>query len=407
LASRKALAFTDGPKGDNSLRGLLAIGFGHLALETLNNFLPILYPALVERLGLSYTQVGLIVLAHSAMGSFPQPLVGWLTDRRGGRWMAWACIAWLGVWAAGAGFTWSFGSLLVCAAMMGLASAVYHPVGASGSSAVIPDRPGAATSVFSVLGSTGAALSPVLVTWLMGQNGSQATIWLLPIGLLSGLALWRLLPPMRPRVRSEVATQTAGETRRDSILRLALVIGVSIGQAWFIRILRSYTPLLFVARGLDEAAASYVLFIISIVGAVGTVVGGVLLDRIGPTRVLILAWSLAVPSAALFYHAFGAYTFVLAGVVGFLTCMTFPVLIVLASQAWRRRPALSNGLTLGIGWGSAGLGVTLAGMIADRYGLLVAMDASLIPAGLVALLGCVLHLILRRREARGDEAQVG
>jgi len=404
LASGKVVRSTPRPREVNPLWGLLAIGFGHLALETLGNFLPILYPSLVDRLGLSYTQVGLIALGHSVAGSFPQPVVGWLADRKGGRWMAWTCIAWVGIWAAGVGYAWNFATLLLCASLMGLASAVYHPIGASGGSAVMPRKPGAATAVFSVLGSIGAALSPVLVTWLVGRNGPPGTVWLLPIGLLSGLTLWQFLPPMRPKPRSEAASRTASEARRASLLALGLVIVISMGQASFIRILRSYTPLLFAARGLDEAVASYVLFIMSICGAVGTVVGGVLSDRVGPTRVLMLAWSLVVPVAALFYRASGAYTFILASVVGFLSCMTFPVLIVLASRVWGHRPALGNGLTLGIGWGSAGLGVTLAGMLADHSGLLVAMDASLVAAGLVAVSGLALHVVLTREGAVGGVA---
>ncbi len=36
---------------------------GHFALELAHGFLPVVYPLLQERMGLSYTQIGLVALA--------------------------------------------------------------------------------------------------------------------------------------------------------------------------------------------------------------------------------------------------------------------------------------------------------------------------------------------------------
>ena len=76
--------------------------------------------------------------------------------------------------------------------------------------------------------------------------------------------------------------------------------------------------------------------------------------------------------------------------------MTYPLVIVLANRVWSHRPALATGLTLGIGWGSAGLGVTAAGAVADRYSLLTALNTALVPAGLVVLFALFLHVPIVR-----------
>ena len=382
------------------LLGLSAIAFGHLALEACNNFLPILYPTIVNRLGLSYTQVGLIALVHGAFGSFPQPFLGWVADRTGGRVLGWASLAWLGIWAAAVGFTQGYAILLVCVSLMGIASAMYHPVGAAGASEVFPHRPGAATSIFSLGGNIGAALSPVIVAALVSRNGMRGTAWLLPVGLVSSLILWRYLPSLRPRSASNSSVRNPVEVEKGRIVLLCLVIAISTSQAWFTRILGTYTPLLFAARGQQETTVSLILFVISICSALGTIAGGLLSDRVGPTKVIPFAWILAVPAAALFFRASGGYTFPLAGTLGFLTGMTYPLVIVLANRVWPHRPALATGLTLGIGWGSAGLGVTAAGAVADRYGLLTALNTALLPAGLVVLFALFLHVAIVRGGAQ-------
>ena len=380
----------------NLLLGLSAIAFGHLALEACNNFLPILYPTIVDRLGLSYTQVGLIALVHGAFGSFPQPLVGWVADRAGGRVLGWASLAWLGVWAAAVGFTQGYAALLVCVSLMGIASAMYHPVAASGASEVFPRRSGVAISIFSLGGNIGSALSPVIVVALISRNGLTGTAWLLPVGLFSSLVLWRYLPSLRPRSASSPSVKSPVEIDKGRIVHLCLVIAISTSQAWFTRVLGTYTPLLLAARGQRETTVSLVLFVISVCSALGTVAGGVLSDRIGPTKVIAVAWILAVPAAALFFRASTGYAFPLAGAIGFLTGMTYPLVIVLANRVLSRRPALATGLTLGIGWGSAGLGVTAAGALADRYGLLTALNTALVPAGLVVLFALFLHVLISR-----------
>ena len=382
------------------LLGLSAIAFGHLALETCNNFLPILYPTIVNRLGLSYTQVGLIALVHSAFGSFPQPFLGWVADRTGGRVLGWTSLAWLGIWAAAVGFTQGYALLLVCVSLMGIASAMYHPVGAAGASEVFPHRPGAAISIFSLGGNIGAALSPVIVAALVSRTGMRGTIWLLPVGLMSSLILWRYLPPLQSRSASKLPVKSPVEIDKRRIVHLGLVIAISTSQAWFTRVLGTYTPLLFTARGQKETAVSLILFVISICSALGTIAGGVLSDRIGPTKVIPVAWALSVPAAALFFRAPGVYAFPLAGAIGFLTGMTYPLVIVLANRVWSHRPALATGLTLGIGWGSAGLGVTAAGAVADRYGLLTALNTALVPAGLVVLFAFFLHVLIVRGDAQ-------
>ena len=61
---------------------------------------------------------------------------------------------------------------------------------------------------------------------------------------------------------------------------------------------------------------------------------------------------------------------------------------------------MATGLALGIGWGSAGLGVTAAGALADRYGLLTALNMALIPGGLVVLFALVLRFLLVRRRVQ-------
>ena len=77
---------------------VLLIAFTHFALELHHNFLPVVYPLLIERMGLTYSQIGTLALAVSISGALTQPLFGYLSDRWDARVMVVGSIGWIGLW---------------------------------------------------------------------------------------------------------------------------------------------------------------------------------------------------------------------------------------------------------------------------------------------------------------------
>src|SRR5690606_35795387 len=57
------------------------MSLAHLILEAGFNFLPVTYVLLIPKLGLTYGQIGTLVLMSSLAGTITQPLFGWLSDR--------------------------------------------------------------------------------------------------------------------------------------------------------------------------------------------------------------------------------------------------------------------------------------------------------------------------------------
>ena len=55
--------------------------FAHFSLEAVSNFLPILYPVMVNQKGLTFTQIGTITLLATLGGTLPQPLFGIVANR--------------------------------------------------------------------------------------------------------------------------------------------------------------------------------------------------------------------------------------------------------------------------------------------------------------------------------------
>ena len=144
------------------------MSLAHLILEAGFNFLPVTYVLLIPKLGLTYGQIGTLVLAASLAGTITQPIFGWLSDRGDPRHIVIASLVWGGVLMGLVGFMPSYGALAVLLVLAALGSAAFHPPAAALSSMTEARNRGRAMSLFSVGGNLGAALSPALVGLALG-----------------------------------------------------------------------------------------------------------------------------------------------------------------------------------------------------------------------------------------------
>ncbi|MDP9365376.1 MAG: MFS transporter, partial [Chloroflexota bacterium] len=159
---------------------LLTLMLGHFTNDMLGGTLPLLLPEMKERFGLSNAAVGLVPLAYTGMASLTQPLFGFFSDRYGRRWFASAALLWGASFVALYGFAPSYPIFLAFAALAGVASGAYHPLGASNAALVSDDRyKNVAMSLYTVGGTSGFALGPLVAVGLLALFGMRGTVLLL------------------------------------------------------------------------------------------------------------------------------------------------------------------------------------------------------------------------------------
>src|SRR5437868_3075117 len=99
----------------------------HLATDFAGGALPALIPFLRERFSLSYTLVGVLVLASQASSSLIQPLFGLWSDRRGAMWLLPAGIALAGVGIALTADAPSYWLIVLLVLASRIGNAAFHP----------------------------------------------------------------------------------------------------------------------------------------------------------------------------------------------------------------------------------------------------------------------------------------
>ncbi|MCH7664041.1 MAG: MFS transporter, partial [Chloroflexi bacterium] len=236
--------------------GTYLTALGHMTLEFSHNFLPVVYPALIVTMGLTYAQVGTMALVSGLGATVLQPLFGYLSDRWEPRVMIQASVAWIGTLLGLTGFMPTYGLMLLVVGVGALGSAAFHPAGASLSSKGAGRRRGSALSVFSVSGNFGSALSPIIVGIAVAWFGTRGTGVVIPIAVAMGLYLaMRFRQAGKGKSASTNTEEEKHTARNESKMALALIVLAVATRSWVQGSLITYLPEWLQGQGYSLGAA--------------------------------------------------------------------------------------------------------------------------------------------------------
>ncbi len=353
---------------------IFPVALSHLGLELCQNFLPLLYPLLIESMGLNYTQIGTLALMGSVFGSLIQPLFGLLSDRWDPRLIVVLSIAWSGTIMGLVGLLNRFELLLVTVALGALGSAAFHPAGATLAATGSLKRLGTSLSIFSVGGNIGAALSPLLVGAGLAMFGLNGSTLLIPVALLIAVLLFQYFRLMDFRLPAGAARSQSPSVKPRSWLPIGLIILIVAARSWFQGSLVTYLPEWLQSQGQSLETAGLMLSILLISYSVGSVTGGTLSDRIGRLPIVFVSLTALSLLHWLLLNSSGLLQLVWIPLIGMMIGSTFPVVIVMAQEVWPNSVGLASALVLGLGWLPSGLGSWVLGIIADRTTLTAALS---------------------------------
>jgi FSR family fosmidomycin resistance protein-like MFS transporter len=382
-------------------RALATLMLGHFTVDMYVGVIPMLYPLFRDKFDLSLETVGYVSLAYGGAASLSQPLFGVLADRRGTRFVGLALL-WTAATFALLGFVPSFAALIALAALSGLGSGLYHPLGALNARAVIDERErNTAMSVYVTGGTLGVASGPLVgaaILWALGLHGT--ILMAIPGALICVVMLrqGRVIAERVPRrVRGSAIT-----VQPVPLAVMGVIIGMMMLRAWTIAGVQTFLPTWYSELGYGRLMQSGLVTTLLISTALGTVGSGTLADRFGRRLPLILSSFLSVPTILLFAQFPGPWAFVTAALMGFLAASTLPLLLVIAQELMAGRAGLASGLIMGLGFAMSAIGMPITGRIGDEWGLQDAMRFQATIGAATFVLAWLLPTEGRIRELRGE-----
>src|SRR5213594_3166395 len=273
-------------------RAVLATASGtHFVHDGFSDILYVLLPIWAQEFRLSLAQVGLIRTAYTAaMASFQIP-AGLLAERWGERRLLAAGTALtacgfitIGAWAGG------FASLLGLLLIAGLGSGVQHPLSSAlVSKAYETGARRAALGTYNFSGDLGKVAVPATVAFAATVAGT-ATYGVL--GLVAALAIVLLLARLATSGASEIAARAPGYAAngwgiRDARGFQALSAIGMIDNATRTGLL-TFLPFALIAKGSTVAGIGSALALLFAGGAIGKFVCGLVAEKVGVIRTVVL-----------------------------------------------------------------------------------------------------------------------
>lgn len=368
-------------------RAIAVLMLGHFTNDMFAGVLAIMYPVLKLKFGLTNAEIGLVTLCYTSMVSLTQPVFGLVIDRKMRMWYPSVVILWGSIFVSLYGFAPTFGLLLGCAAMAGLASGAWHPMGATNVAVVTePGKRNSSMSVYSVAGTLGYALGPIVASVLLTMFGPKGTGFMVIPGVLASILIFRQMESVA-QARESRAAVTANEASIHAEWGMvARIIGVTMLRSWVFLSMLQFTPLWFAEMGYSRSFYGPLTSVMILAGAAGTLFGGMFADRIGQKRIVIGTLMLTIPAILMYAGVPGPISILTAAIFGFFSDASLSVTLVMAQQLVPGRVGIATGLILGLGFVTGGIGVPITGRLADTFGIQQALlMLSIVAAGSVLL----------------------
>lgn len=352
----------------------------HILHDGFSNLLYLLLPIWAEEFGLSLAQVGLLKTAYSgALGAFQLP-AGLLAERWGERILLGIGTALVGLGYLALGFAGGFATLLALLIVAGFGSCVQHPLSSAlVSGAYESGKRRAALGIYNFSGDIGKIALPGLVGLALAAiTWRQAALACGILGLVSAISIILVLQHLRlgqPPTAIEAANRgkISGWGIRDLAgFRAITVIGV-IDNATRAAVL-TFLPFLLLAKGASLQTLGLALSLIFAGGALGKFLCGILAERLGIIRTIIVT-ELATAAAIGVILASPVNTaMVLLPILGVALNGTSSVLYgSVAELIEPGRQARGFGLFYSFGIGASAVSPALYGILSDAVSVPVTL----------------------------------
>lgn len=350
---------------------------GHAVKHTYNSGFFLILPEIARALNLSNTSVGFLNTARSFAGSASNLPAGFVADRFSNRWGGILGVAMvvIGVFQFIMGSVDGYWPILISAMIVSGAIAFWHPPAIAALALRFSERRGFAISLHGSGGSIGEALGPILVGGLLGILTWQGILQLsLAPAVFTGVVVWFLMRHTSGHLSGGMSFGYYVRGLREFIANphLALIFvsvgGFSMAQAAvgtflpiYLRNELNYEPII---------AGGY-LFLGQVAGIVSSPLLGHLSDRFG--RRAVLAPSLVFLSAGIFGLSVAPEGLALMASVAWIGAFMFPLMALFLAAAMDRVGAAVQATTVSLVFGIGSLfgsfSPTIAGMLADGFGV--------------------------------------
>ncbi|MBQ2692024.1 MAG: MFS transporter [Clostridia bacterium] len=347
---------------------------GHLCADISGGALPAILPFLITEKGITYAAAAGLTFALSSIGSVIQPVFGSMADKTSRPWLMALGIFMSGCGISMLGFIDSYWMMFAAVAFTGIGSALFHPDGGRMANYVGGEKKGRSLSLFSVGGNMGGALGPMLaVAGITLFGGLKGTVVLaLPAFTMAAFMLSQNNTFGDFAAEGTRATKAAiAIGQKDDWKSFFKLTGVVFLRSTIGVGMSTFLPMFWMSVLMQsEAASGSITTILSLSGAVATLIGGRLADKYGFNKTIRTGLTLLIPCLCILTLSRSVLfsTFMLIPTAMSLN-LAFSPSVALGQKFVPNHIGLASGITMGLASSFGGMVSPMLGRVADITGV--------------------------------------
>ena len=375
-------------------RKTYSMAAGHLFCDMNSGILPALLPYLIFAYDFTYTAAAALIFAANIVSSVSQPFIGIYSDIISKKWMVPLGLILGSSGLAVIGFLDNYWAIFAAIMVSGLGTALFHPEAAKTVTLNAGKNKASDMSIFSLGGTLGFALGPIVATVTLMLWDLQGLIILIIPSLIMSLIIWKVTSEPAGQKTPVFSAATGQVLPQDQWKPFSLLSVVLITRSIVFISLNTFIPLFWITIILQSNESGNILLSIFLIStSAGTLFGGRIADSLGYLNVIRYSFIGVVPVLFILSvtesFALSALMIIAAG---FLIFMPYSSLVVLGQQYLPNRVGLASGVTLGLSVSAGGVFAPVLGKIADMYGVSAVMTVIFS----VAVIALIFTLMLSR-----------
>ena len=351
----------------------VATSLAHFANDVPLTLFPAVLPVLIKEFDLNYAEAGAIITASAFLMTSLQAITGYVADRRNRITLLLFGLTTLGVGTILVSFSANYVQLLILGCLVGIGGSFFHPIGYSLlSDAFESGKRGKALGLGSAAGDVAVpvafATSGLLVTFLGWHR--LFMLWGLIVVIVAVILLLIIKEPWGKDSRPN-ATDNSTRKSVKTLIPVVIVMGL-VGASY--RIASSFTTTYLTHFfGVNLESANFILALMWVVGAIGSIVGGSLVDKFGERNTVTAEIvMLSILSLVSVYIANVLLLSCIICIMGFFILAAWPSFYSVIAGATRSGArAFTYGILFAVAWSLSSFFPYLSGICADIFGLQV------------------------------------
>ncbi len=358
---------------NSSQKAIKWLNSAHLICDIYSGFLNPILPFIAVKLGFTMAIATVIAAIVQICSNLLQPIFGFFADNILKRFFIFWGVILAAVFIPLAPAASNIFILVLFMILGSLGSSFFHPQAIGFVNFFSKENCTNNMGSFVAFGSLGAAIGPLLATYIVQISNLDNISYTSILGLICAGLMFFFVPKLS-LTETKPKSKKIIESFKEILLNQQMRILIMIAMLKSLVTSSSCILLPFLWKSMEHTPfyIGFALFLFVFSGSIGSLLSPYIEKIIGTKIVLCFSMIGTFPMIILFaftYKTFPTLSLIIFGLIGFVTMLAQPIILVLAQQVMPKYKSIVAGFINGFCWGIVALGLSFLGSIAEVFGI--------------------------------------